>query len=111
MGYSIGSMEGNILHIETRGFTSMFYDSNGAPVSEEARLIERMWLDDQDLLHREYEFIDPRFYTRSLTNNGTLVKREIEPIESYDCDPHLFYRILEISEELDDYFDRAKNWR
>ena len=110
MGYSIGHWEGAVLVIETRGFKAMYYNSNGAPVSPEAVLKERIWLTSDNSLAREYSFHDPKYYTRPLTNNGTLVRRDSVVTESYDCDPHAFYRILDVSGDLPGYFERAANW-
>ena len=111
MGYSIGHWEGEVLVIETRGFKPMFYNSNGAPVSPEATLTERIWLTSDDSLAREYSFHDPKYYTRPLTNNGTLTRRDSVVTESYECDPHASYRILDVSGDLPEYFERAANWR
>ncbi len=111
MGYSIGHWEGDVLVVETRGFRPMYYNSNGAPVSPEATLTERMWLTSDNSLAREYSFHDPKYYTRPLTNNGTLTRRESVVTESYECDPHASYRILDVSGDLPEYFERAANWR
>ena len=111
MGYSIGQWNNGKLSVETRGFKPMFYDSNGAPVSEQAVLYETMWIDASGNLEREYEFVDPRYYSRPALNSGTLIRRDSEMAEIYDCDTHLFYRNLDISSELDEYFRRARSWR
>ena len=111
MGYSIGHWEGEVLIIETRGFKPMYYNSNGAPISPEASLTERMWLTSDNSIAREYSFHDPKYYTRPLTNNGTLTRRGSVVTESYECDPHASYRILDVSGDLPEYFERAANWR
>jgi len=111
MGYSIGHWEGDVLVIETRGFKAMYYNSNGAPISPEATLKERIWLTSDNSLAREYIFHDPKYYTRPLTNNGTLIRRDSVVTETYECDPYAFFRIMDVSGDFPEYFQRASNWR
>jgi hypothetical protein len=66
-GYSVGKWEGDTLVIETIGIKGNWFDPEGHPLTEQARLIERIRRVDYGNLHIEVTVDDPKAYTRPWT--------------------------------------------
>jgi hypothetical protein len=110
MGYSVGRWEGSTLVIETRGLKKGVWDAPGMPISTDAVFTERWYLDDDGNLHIEFSMDDPENYNRPALMHQIRYKqpddREIPP---YSCDPHPFYRGLDLEGRLDEYWGRSRN--
>lgn len=66
-GYSVGKWEGDVLVVETIGFTDQTWlDGSGHPHSEEMRLTERFRRRDFGHMDIEIEINDPKAYTKPL---------------------------------------------
>ena len=110
MGYSIGHWEGATFVIETRGLKQTVWDAGGMPVSSGAVVTERWYLDDPGQLHIEISMQDPVNYNRPVLMH---LIRTREPdnadVGEYSCDPHGFYRGLQVEGRLEEYWGRSRN--
>ncbi len=110
MGYSIGYWEGSTLVLETRGLKSATWDAAGMPISSAAVIDERWYLDETDQLHIEYSVSDPLYYNRPILMHQV---RPREPddthIFEYSCDPHAFYRSLQLEGRWEQYWERMRS--
>lgn len=111
MGYSIGRWEGSTLVVETRGLSEAVWDSRGMPISDEARVIQRLYLDESGNLHNEITLHDPRYYNRPVLRHAYWTYDPDAGHQEYDCDPHSFYRTLDIEGRLDEYWGRSRTRR
>lgn len=112
MGYSIGRWDGATLVVETRQLTEAFVDLNGQPLSEDARVIERMSLsDDGQSMRSEMTIYDSENYRRQLVRHRQWRKTPDTVILEYDCDPYPFFRGLELEGTLQQYWDRMRQRR
>jgi hypothetical protein len=109
MGYSVGRWEGSTLVVETRMLSPSYVDLGGQPLSENARVVERMSLsDDGQTLRSELTVHDPENYRRPITRHRAWRKTPETTILEYDCDPYPFFRGLEIEGKLEEYWDRMR---
>jgi hypothetical protein len=112
MGYSVGRWDGSTLVVETRQLTAAFVDLNGQPLSEQARIVERMSLsDDGRQMRSEMTIYDPANYRRPITRHRQWQKTPDTVILEYDCDPYPFFRGLELEGTLQEYWDRMRQRR
>jgi hypothetical protein len=112
MGYSLGHWEGSTLVVETRRLTGGFVDLAGQPLSENARVVERMSLSaDGQTLRSELTLYDPENYHRPITRHRTWVKSPETTILEYDCDPYPFFRGLALEGKLEEYWQRMRQRR
>jgi hypothetical protein len=109
MGYSVGHWEGSTLVVETERLTPGYVDLGGQPLSENARVVERMSLSaDGETLRSELTLHDPENYRRPITRHRAWRKTPQTTILEYDCDPYPFFRGLEIEGKLTEYWDRMR---
>jgi hypothetical protein len=112
MGYSIGHWDGSTLVVETQKLTAGFVDLNGQPLSENARVVERMSLsDDGQTMRSELTLYDAENYHRPITRFRAWRKTPETVILEYDCDPYPFFRGLEIEGRLEEYWERMRRRR
>ena len=112
MGYSIGHWEGSTLVVESRGLKRTVWDAGGMPISAGARVTERWYLDDMGQLNVEFRLIDPVNYHRPVEMHTVRRKRPDDgEIMEYSCDPHAFYRSVQLEGRLDEYWGRSGNRR
>jgi len=110
MGYSIGRWQGSTLTIETRGLKTSVWDAAGMPFTAGSVLTERWYLDDDDRLHIEFSLDDPINYRRPILMHQIRERLPSETdINEYGCDPHAFYRGLELDGRLEEYWGRSRN--
>jgi hypothetical protein len=109
MGYSVGHWEGSTLVVETKMLTAGYVDLAGQPLSENARVVERMYLADEgQTLRSELTLYDPENYRRPITRHRAWRKTPQTTILEYDCDPYPFFRGLEIEGKLEEYWLRMR---
>jgi hypothetical protein len=109
MGYSIGHWEGSTLVIETRGLKKGVWDAPGMPISSDGVFTERWYLDDEGRLHIEFSLDDPENYHRpALMHQIRYREPDDKEIAPYACDPHSFYRSLDIEGRLEEYWSRSR---
>jgi len=109
MGYSVGHWEGSTLVVETKMLSANYVDLAGQPLSENARVVERMTLSpDGQVLRSELTLFDPENYRRPITRHRAWRKTPQTAILEYDCDPYPFFRGLEIEGKLEEYWDRMR---
>lgn len=110
MGFSIGHWEGSTLVVESRGLKPSVWDAAGMPISPDAVVTERWYIDDAGELHVEFSLDDPVNYHRAVEMHGV---RTLQPpgtlIPEYSCDPHAFYRSLQLEDRLEEYWSRGAN--
>jgi hypothetical protein len=109
MGYSFGHWEGSTLVVETDRLTAGYVDLAGQPLSENARVVERMSLSaDGNTMRSELTLLDPENYRRPITRHRAWKREPNLQILEYDCDPYPFFRGLEIEGKLGEYWDRMR---
>lgn len=109
MGYSVGHWEGSTLVVETEMLMSGLVDFFGQPQSEDARVVERMYLeDDGNTLVSELTLDDPKNYGRPVTKHRRWRQTPETTILEYDCDPYPFFRGLELEGRLNEYWQRMR---
>lgn len=109
MGYSLGHWEGSTLVVETEMLLPGLVDLAGQPLSENARVVERMSLsEDGEVMRSELTLYDPENYRRPVTRHRAWRKTPETTILEYDCDPYPFFRGLEIEGKLDEYWQRMR---
>ena len=104
MGYSVGHWEGSTLVVETRGMKPTLWDAAGMPVSASAVLVERKYLDETGRLHTAYVLNDPANYERPVYRHAYRERSPESGLDWYACDPHAFYRSLDLEGRLDEYW-------
>lgn len=110
MGFSIGHWEGSTFVIETRGLKQTVWDAAGMPVSPGATVTERWYRDESGRLHIEISMDDPENYHRPVLMHLVRSKQPADTVvPEYACDPHGFYRGLDISGQLEKYWGRSQN--
>ena len=104
MGESIAQWDGATLVIDTRNLTETVLTHNSEPVSDNARLLERYWLDDGYLI-TEITLEDPTYYERPVVRRLKWQRSEDTEMLYDPCDPDSFYRGLHFDGKLDSYFE------
>ena len=107
MGYSIGHWEGSTLVVETRGMKPTIWDAAGMPVSTSAVVFERKYLDEEGRLHTDYTLHDPEHYNRPIYRHAYRERRAGAEFNESGCDPHTFYRGLDLEGRLEEYWGRS----
>lgn len=109
MGYSRGHWDGSTLVVETTGLIAGFVDLAGQPISENARVVERMSLSaDRQTMRSELTLYDPAYYNHPITRHRSWRRTPDTVILEYDCDPYPFFRGLELEGKLDEYWQRMR---
>ena len=86
MGYSIGRWEGDVLVVDSMGFTDQVWiDALGHPVSEALRIQERFARRDFGYIDLEVTITDPKMYTRPITFKVTELLVPDSDILEYLC--------------------------
>jgi hypothetical protein len=68
IGYSVGHWDGDALVVETRGFRdNLWIDMNGSPMSDAAKMTERIRRPNYGTLNIELTIDDPKTYTKPFT--------------------------------------------
>ena len=85
-GHSVGWFEDDVLVVETTGFKAgVLVPHPGAMHTENMRVVERLSLaDDGQQLNREYEVIDPEYWSQPYTGRSAWVRTTI-PLSKYNC--------------------------
>jgi len=98
MGYSIGSIDGNILTVDTRNFTEDHWGlGRGAPSGLQKHVSERYTLSSDGLrLDVEYTFEDPEYLAEPVTESGFMLLNPGYTMEVWDCDPESARRHLSL---------------
>ncbi len=109
MGYSIGHWEGSTLVVETRGMKPTVWDAAGMPVSSAAVVTERKYLDERGRLHTDYTLDDPANFNRPVHRHAYRESGDGAELDEWSCDPHSFYRSLQLSGRLDQYWRRSSS--
>jgi len=109
MGYSIGHWEGSTLVVETRGMKPTVWDAKGMPVSTAAVVHERKYLDAEGRLHADYTLDDPTYFKRPVYRHAYWRRAPEAEIGESACDPHSFYRSLDLENRLEEYWGRSGN--
>lgn len=105
LGESLASWDGSTLVIDTRGMTETVLTHNAEPVSANARIVERYWLDDDGNLVMEATLHDPTYYARPIVRRVLMVPSDDTELSYSPCDPDSFYRSLQLDGALDSYFE------
>ena len=86
MGYSVGRWEEGVLIVNTKAIDWDFFDTRGAPQSDQIEVVERFNLsDDQTRLDYHIVATDPVYFTAASTIDGNWLALG-EEIKPYDCE-------------------------
>ena len=105
MGESLATWDGSTLVVETQSLTEAVLTHNAEPISDEARVIERFWLDDSGDLVMEATLYDPKYYARPVVRRVQMKRSDDKDMIYSPCDPDSFYRSLQLDDALDSYFE------
>jgi hypothetical protein len=105
MGESIATWDGSTLVIDTRNLSASVLTQNLEPISSNARIVERLWLNDNNELVMEATLHDPTYYERPVVKRLQWTRSEDQEMMFPPCDPDSFYRSLQFDGELDSYFE------
>ena len=105
MGESIGTWDGSTLVIDTRNLSASVLTQNLEPISSNARIVERMWLNDANDLIMEATLHDPAYYERPVVKRLQWTRSDDLELLFEPCDPDSFYRSLQFDGVLEDYFE------
>ena len=105
MGESIGTWDGSTLVIDTRNLSASVLTQNMEPISSDARIVERFWLDDAGDLVMEATLFDSTYYERPVVRRLKWTRSDDEELLFAPCDPDSFYRGLQFDDTLDSYFE------
>ncbi len=109
MGYSRGHWEGSTLVIETELLKPAFVDQAGQPVSENARVVERITMsEDGQNLRSKLTLYDPENYNSPIIRYRQWRKTDDVTMMEYDCDSYPFYRGLQLEGNLEEYLERMR---
>jgi hypothetical protein len=112
MGYSLGRWDGSVLVVETEKLAGGYVDLAGQPISKNARIVERIWIEDEgQTLKSELTLYDPDNYRRPIPRTRSWRRTPETVILEYDCDPYPFFRGLELEGKLDEYWQRMRQRR
>jgi len=104
MGESIASWDGSTLVIDTSKLTETVLTHNVEPISANAGIVERYWLNDDGELIMEATLHDPEYYVRPVVRRTQWKRADGQEMIYAPCDPDSFYRGMPIEGALDDYF-------
>lgn len=104
MGESIASWDGSTLVIETSKLTETVFTHNAEPISENARIVERYWLNEAGEMTMEATLHDPSYYVRPVVRRTHWKRADKQEMLYPPCDPDSFYRGMQVEGTLDDYF-------
>lgn len=86
MGYSVGRWEEGVLIVNTKAIGWDFFDTRGAPQSNQIEVVERFRLsEDQTRLDYHIVATDPVYFNAAATIDGHWLALG-EEIKSYDCE-------------------------
>jgi hypothetical protein len=105
MGESLGHWEGSTLVIDTRKLSEAVLTHNAEPISADARIVEKLWLNDDGDLVMEAVLHDPKYYQRPVAKRLLWTRSDNADMLYAPCDPDSFYRGLHFDGELDNYFE------
>ena len=105
MGESIASWDGSTLVIDTRNLSASVLTQKVEPISSNARIIERLWLDDANDLIMEATLHDPTYYDRPVVKRLKWTRSDDQDMLFSICDPDAFYRSLQFDGVLDSYYE------
>ncbi|MBM87634.1 MAG: hypothetical protein CMQ41_04595 [Gammaproteobacteria bacterium] len=109
MGYSRAHWEGSTLVVETSLLKPNFVDQAGQPISDQAKVVERIVMGKNGRnLRSLLTLYDPQNYERPVIRYRQWRKTPDATISEYDCDSYPFYRGLQLEGRLTEFLDRVR---
>jgi hypothetical protein len=105
MGESLGSWDGSTLVIDTRNLTETVLTHNAEPISVDAKIVERYWLEENGELVMEATLYDPTYYDRPVVRRTQWKRADGQEMLYSPCDPDSFYRSMQTEGTLDAYYE------
>jgi hypothetical protein len=105
MGESIGYWDGPVLVISTAHMKPTVLTHNSEPISANARILERYWLEPDGALTKEAVLHDPDYYQAPVVRRTQWVRAQNAEFVTLPCDPDSFYKGLHFETRLGEYFD------
>ena len=97
--------DGSTLVIDTRSLSASVLTQNVEPISSNARIVERFWLNDAGDMIMEATLYDPTYYERPLVKRLQWSRTENQEMLYAPCDPDSFYRGLQFDGVFESYYD------
>jgi len=85
-GTSVGRWEGDVLVVETVGFSPLVNYIAGVPHGEKMKIVERIWLEKPDVMRVETTITDPGVLTAPYTQQLAFKKEPTWEIREYVCE-------------------------
>jgi len=105
MGESIATWDGSTLVVDTRNLTETLLTHNSEPISSNARIVEKLWLNDTGDMIMEATLYDPTYYEHPLVKRLQWSRTENQEMLYAPCDPDSFYRGLQFDGVFESYYD------
>lgn len=108
MGFSSGQWEGDHLVVETTLLTAGVKGYMGEVYSENARMFERYWLNDDGTLSGVMELLDPENFVRPPLQRTRWARQGPDGIPiRVACDVDSFFRQIYVDGLMQDYINRS----
>ena len=103
MGYSKGRWEGDALVVETRGFRDdLWIDTGGSPMSDVAKMTEKISRPNYGTLNIELTIDDPKNYTKPFTINlSQHIEIDTELVDEFCLENEKSYERMQRSRGLE----------
>jgi hypothetical protein len=101
-GYSVGAWEGDTLVVQTRGFRdNLWIDTGGSPMSDAAKMTERIRRPNYGTLEIELTIDDPKNYTKPFTVNlSQHIELDTELVDEFCLENEKSYERMQRSRGL-----------
>ena len=107
-GFSQGHWEGDHLIIETTHLNAGVRGYMGEVYSENTRMLERYWLNDDGTLSGEMELQDPENFSRPPLQRTLWARQSTDNVPYRGaCDVDSFFRQIYKDELMQEYIDRS----
>jgi hypothetical protein len=102
-GYSVGAWEGDTLVVRTQGFRDdLWIDTGGSPMSDIAKMTERITRPDYGTLNIELTIDDPKNYTKPFTVNlSQHIEIDTELVDEFCLENEKSYERMQRSRGLE----------
>ena len=102
-GYSVGAWEGDTLVVRTQGFRDdLWIDTGGSPMSDIAKMTERITRPDYGTLNIELTIDDPKNYTKPFTVNlSQHIELDTELVDEFCLENEKSYERMQRSRGLE----------
>ena len=107
-GFSSGRWEGDHLVVETTFLTAGVKGYMGEVYSDNARMLERYWINEDGILFGEMELQDPEYFSRPPLQRVRWSRQDPNAVPvTGACDVDSFFRQIYVDGLMQEYIDRS----